>query len=911
MTFNNHNVAFFNLSPILFPMFIYENRAFLNHAMARHEKKLRLSNFPGGMIYALAACLSLLTAPAATIQSPAKAHPLAAIEADQSASPNVISLNTKSGRINLSAISFQYAHPSSYSDGGHAAPNVIDGKENTAWAIADSITNAWIEVSLGLFTRCDKILLTEYKHQIFSHVIEHYDGQSWKTLHRGGVIDPKGISFKPVIGGAIKVTILTKGGGGLAEIEAYDSGVYGSGTNPQPVVAIAPTDEPIGKSMKYVGLSGVHLLPDNNQPAWLKYFGINGVRSWYTATTHVKPDDLAHKAQVKDLQAFERCKAELRANPEHGTCINWDNLKNRSGTLFKQGQGSYAVDYAHTVFKKLNLAPICELNMGKWDETWQTAWQNWLTLYAWVYYLAREHEVSAFTYANEPEVFIGKISMETYVRSLQIHADAIRCAIEDVNRLHGKSLKPVFSAPVLAGSGTSDMARNMMRNLRTDYQGKKTGYDLVQLFDKHRYNARPRSFVAEIEEMQAMMKQESPVHAPLPIVYTEFNYSTGANWDKPGTAFTNDTPYVFRNMASVWGLCMEQGVHGMYLFRFADARVKGNNICQTLVREHDADTPAGSDRDIGDSSKNAEVMRLFAEGFQNERQLCKTVVNCPDRNYRPFTSFVPETGMYYIWAPQPNSLEDYPVTLDLSNLKVNVGGLVMIKEVSAAHFGEVVYACPIPQSRKLTFTQPKDSVWLIGITKDTHAREKVLPTHDAEVVQGASATHNYGKKTTMSIQQGTHGGTNHISFIKFNLSGHEVQHVTRAFLQLHGNLTRGVDEPFTILVYGLDKSHWTESTITAENAPGVCRTVSAVKQINFNSRPVAHMTFTKAATTCAVDVTDYLKEHPDQEVTFALIKEKKTPQDNYGAFTVTLNTKECPKADQQPSLELYRPRVNP
>ena len=850
--------------------------------------------------------LALVAAPKPAVRPPAQApgNPLAAVEAEQAGGGGMDRGNESGGRINLASISYHYAHPSSYADGGHAAPNAIDGSDRTAWVIARSVTQAWIEVSLGLSVPCNQLALKEPGKQIVAHEVEHYDGQAWRTLHRGGAINPAGFRFPTVTGGMFRVTIRTQGGGGLTEIEAYNPGGEPVRAAPARTVVITPTDEPAGRSMKYAGLSGVHLVPGNNQPAWLRYLGINGVRTWYTAATHVRAEDLFPGNPAPDLQEFDRRKAALRANPERDTSVDWAAIKARNATLYQHNQASYAVDYAHDIFKKLTLTTVCELNMGKWDATWQNSWKNWLTLYAWAYCLARDHEVSRFTYANEPETFINRITLDVFVRSLQIHADALRCAVEDVNRFHGKNLTPVFSAPVLAGSGTSDMAKSMMRNLRTDYHGRPAGHDLVQWFDKHRYNARPRSFVAEIDAMNEMMRAESPRRQALPIVYTEFNYSTGASWAKPETPYSNDTPGVFRNLASVWGLAMEQGVHGMYLFRFADERLKGNNVCSTLVREHDPDVPAGSERDIGDSTKNAEVMRLFAEGFQNERRLCKTSVRCPDLNYRAHAADAPEAGLYYLWMVQPNSSEDYPVSLDLSRLGVSPGGRVMIKEISDSHFGEVVQNLAIPQTRTLAMVQPRDSVWLASITRNPPQVERLLPSDDAEVIQGPAAR-NCGNQPVMSVQQGAAQGANHISFLKFDLGGRNPQNLTRALLQVHGRVSGGQGEPFTILAYGVEDDRWSESGITAMNAPAVYRTVSAVKTIGLNSRPVAHMTFSATQGTCAVDVTDYVREHPDGHVTFVLIKEKKTPADDFGKYTATLDTKECPDASRRPCLELW------
>jgi hypothetical protein len=851
------------------------------------------------LIMLASACIGCL--PAA-----ADGHPpdvLALVDADQSTHTGDPGQDGTDGRINLAAIAYHYTHASSYRDGSSPAPNAIDGKPETAWYLANTVTEAWVETSLGVPTPIDRIVLSEPRRLIRWHRVSIHDADGWRPLYEGKGLDPQGRSFPAVVAGALRIEIRTAGGGGLSEIA-----VYRAPSQPSPAGAgfiLRPEPRVVGTSMAYVGFSSVHIVDGENQAAWLRFMGVNGVRTWYTASRHVKKEDLRLGDPVTTVEDFARRRAAVRADPARCGVIDWETLARRSASRFVEKDSVFTVDHANLLLRRLGITPLCELNGGGWDENWQNAWRNWATLYAWVFHQARTAGVCHYEYANEPETFAFKLKPEIYVRSIQIYADAVRSAVEDVNRLHGTALKPVFVAPVLAGSGTSELARGMMRTLRTDFQGGRADPPLVQWFCKHRYNSRPRSYVAEIDEMNAMMRTESPDREALPIIYSEFNHSTGRMWARPETAFTCDTPVVFRNQASVWGLATSAGVKALYQFKFANHQRKSNSVCKTLVREHDPDVPAGSDADIGDSTKNAEVTRLFAEGFAQARPLLAPGCRSADINVVPLCSRDPASGRIHLWLPQPNSRRDYPISLDLGGLAIPPGALLQIKEVSAARFGETVLRTPVTD-KPFALVQPRDSVWLVGIEPRSCRLESIAPEADGEVRQGAEADGRFGKAPAMGVRQGS-DGNNRIAFIRFRLPADSAT-AQRVLLRVHGQALGPAGEAFDLLVYGSPAADWDERTLSARQAPAVCRTVSAMAKVDLTTRPVGHLSFVPGATKrdAWIDVTSYVSEHPGAAVTFILIKEKKYPDDDFQACTAEFATREAPQEGHRPVLELWR-----
>ena len=829
---------------------------------------------------------------------------LALVEADQSTHASVQGQDGPDGRINLAAIAYHYAHVSSYRDGGSAAPNAIDGKPATSWQVAKSITQAWITVGLGVATPINRIILSEPRRGIRWHRVSIHNADGWRPLYEGEGLDPAGRSFPTVMAGGLRIEIRTSGGGGLSEIVVHRDLAHPLPTGP--AVTLRPEPRVVGTSMAYVGFSSVNLVEGENQAAWLRHLGVNGVRTWYTASRHVRKEDLRLGEGVATVEDFARRRAAVRADPVGCGVIDWEAIARRAASRFTEGRANvYTVDHANLLLRKLGITPICELNGGGWDEQWQSAWRNWVTLYAWVFHQARTAGVRHYQYANEPETFAFELKPEIYVRSIQVYADAVHSAIADVNRLHGLSLTPVFAAPVLAGSGTSELGRNMMRTIRTDFQGGRADPPLVQWFCKHRYSTRPYSYVAEIDEMNAMMRAESPDREALPIIYSEFNHSTGRNWARPETTFTCDTPEAFRNQASVWGLASRAGAKAFYQFKFASELRKANSVCKTLVRDHDPGTPVGSARDIGDSTKNAEVTRLFAEGFAHARPLLDPGCRSADINVIPLCSRDPATGRIHLWLPQPNSRADYPLTVDLRGLGIPAGALLQIKEVSATRFGETVQRLPVTD-QPLALTQPRDSVWLIGVEPRPSRMEILPPEADGEVRQGAEAERCFGGTPVMGVRQGS-DGNNRISFIRFRLPA-DLATVRRVLLRIRGRAEGPAGEAFDHLVYGTPAADWDEQTLNARQAPAVCRTVSAVSKVDLDTRPVGHLSFMPgaAARTAWLDVTDYVTGYPGAAVTFVLIKEKKYPDDDFRACSTSFATREEAQESHRPALEVWR-----
>ena len=673
----------------------------------------------------------------------------------------------------------------------------------------------------------------------------------------------------------------------------HSRGRVSSGSG-KPDVIVTPMPTKIGRTMPWVGARASTLDPDNNEAAWLSYIRPNAVRTWNGAAIFQK---YVHKnyPSIKSLEDFEQQKASVRAGPEESKALLWKEW------MESETQASYKYEYG--VLKRLGMTVVNQTGPKDWPNNWEHNFRNWLITYMATYYLAKYHDVEVHQYGNEPDSYLNNYPDEIIALKLQLVSDAIHCAVADVNQRFNKKLNAEYAAPVLASNPLGKAAQVMMRNLRTDYRGRKMDHDLVQYYNRHRYNNRPRQNILEINQVTQMMLDESATGKALPQIFTELNYSTGRNWSRPDMTATSDSPEVFCSVASIWGKMMAtQNVHGIFLFKlYAPSTQWCNTVCYGFVRESDSQKARhpnkGDKTDIGYSTKNAEILRLFAEGFSNGHPLLKTEIDCDDMHFQAYTSYNTTNETYYLWTVQPNDSVNYEVGLDLSKLDVSPGAKVVVREVSDGAFGEVIFEGALPVNRRLRLMQPKQSAWLISIPKNrVHATKNYAPIADTSVRQGSYSENNYGNKSTLRVQRHSQSDNNHISFIKFKIDDIPKDDIHKVLLRMHGRRLSEHDfnDSFVFRVYGMVEDDWKELEMNAKNAPGVYNTVSAVRRgiASIEAPPVGHMSFTNQPGFSEIDVTNFVKEHKDQELTFLLIRELKLPDENTDFDWAELDSRE-------------------
>ena len=677
---------------------------------------------------------------------------------------------------------------------------------------------------------------------------------------------------------------------------------FGEETPPEVDAIVTPTTIPEGVTYEWAGFRSM-ADPATNSDAWLKYSETQAARSWIGSPRYMNPFVKPGK-EIESAEEFEEFKRQVRAAPETNDIVDMR-------AFLKARHAQLSAEFG--IYHALGINVINATGPKDWPDTLQDDFVNWAGCYALTYYLAKNHGVVAHQYGNEPDPFFNKSTDEQIARRLTLVADAVHCAIEDVNRDFKRDLKAVFSAPVLASDFTGRTARIMMRNLYTRYDGSKSPTPLFQLFNRHRYGGRPHQNALEVRQAKQMMQEEAG--EVLPQVFTELNYSTGGNWARPNITFLNDTPTVFTSIAGLWGWMMqEQGVHGIFVFKLNDPGVWSrpgtgpfsNTITYSMFPEQDAGATPAKKEQISYGSKNFEVSRLFGRGFHGSRPLLQTEVSCSDPEYRAWTTYAEDEGRYYVWSVQVDQFAGYEVEFDLGRLDLPPGALVTAETVSGARHGEMTLMLDLPENRKIRLRQPPQSALLLTAHQRPAQRETIYPEADATVIQGTQAGENFGKDTSLQVGRNGTSGANQISFLKFKLP-EATSGVQRAVLELHGQSrsAQAYDGGFLVRVYAVEKADWNEDGITAENAPLIYKTVSGLQKIDLENYPAGHVTCFATPSRLMIDVTRVVQEARKtnrEELDFVLIREINWPGENTDDVSAVFSSRED---GQELSPKLY------
>lgn len=680
------------------------------------------------------------------------------------------------------------------------------------------------------------------------------------------------------------------------------------GLSEQVDAVVTPTMNPVGMTYQWAGFRST-AIPATNIDAWLKYAETKAVRTWVGATRYmsmyVRPQE-----PIESPADFERCKALVRANPEANSIVAMRPFLNKH-------HESLSAEFA--TYKTLGISVINETGAKNWPDTIHDDFINWASCYALTYYLAKNFGVEAHQFGNEPDWYFDQSTDEQVRRRLTLMADAVHCAVDDVNRDCGSKLQAIFSAPVLAGDFQGRNARIMMRSLQTTYDGRQSKRPLFQLFNRHRYSGRPHQNALEVRQAKQMMLEEAG--EVLPQVFTELNYATGRHWGRPVTTFTNDTPEVFTSIGSIWGTMMqEQGVHGIFVFKLNDPDIWSwhdtgrfsNTVTYSMHREQDGDVAPKAIEQISYGTKNFEVCRLFSKGFHGSRPLLQTEIDCTDLEYRAWTAYDEASQRFFIWSVQTNEHEGYTLEFDLSALGLPAGALITAETVSGGRHGEVTTVLTLPESHRVRVSQAPLSGMLLTIHAQPLTRQALAPVADATVIQGDAAATNFGEEAWLRVgRQTSEAGApaSQITFLTFERpeGGNAIK---RAVLTLHGQstATHAYDGGFLFRVYAVPETGWEEKTLTAANAPNLCRTVSAVKAVDLEHFPVGHATCFREPATVSVDVTQAVEDarvDGRREVSLMLIRESHWPDERTNDVSAIFASREA-GPERAPTLHCWR-----
>jgi autotransporter-associated beta strand protein len=720
-------------------------------------------------------------------------------------------------------------------------------------------------------------------------------------------------------------------------------GHVGLGATATATVSVVNT--PGGVTPRYLGYNMGHYMPGSNTSAWLQYSGVNAYRFWASPGDYEPTDDRSPFGDgvtslgAADLTGFDfrknAVRADLRANPASSTYINWSYF-NANFDDTQSGRNKATLDYNLSQVQNLGVDVVMQItrsNAAQYQVAdWGGKWEQWQHYYAMAFYAAKNYDVQRYQMYNEPDLD-ADLPQSEWVLRLQLASDAVKSAIEDVNTVTGKKLSWSMYAPVAASTvGAIDTAgnewgRDALQANRTDYAGRPIAYDNFDTYDVHRYNSNGSSFTSDLGTFDSKIPGYNASGQNMPIAYTEFNrynsgtYSTRA--DGPDTAlnaveFAGIFPGAMR--ANTNGLA---GAKAMYAFKFSQTvwTSSSTDLDEKQKTGFNYVENDGSVYNITGSTRAAESMRLAAKAFKGERPRFQQTVSASDSTYDAASSLDRGRGNYYYLSVNRNTTSSRTVTLNLNDWNVPYGSVLSVQEVSGGSFGagkpSQFVTVPASGSKIVTFTQPSTSAWLLTAPTMTQSVVNLSPSADAQV-SNATPTTNFGLLTNAKVDRSAATSADDAAYLKFNITGQDRAKVGRAFLNITGVNSTDTEPVHVYGLLGSSWDNWTETGINWNNAPGLGlngATDAKLVGVGTNALPVGQLTWNAATEEWGIDVTEFVRTHPDLDLSFVLIRENRFDSDppapggaarpgDTDTSRVVINTREG-DVSSRPRLSLY------
>lgn len=648
-------------------------------------------------------------------------------------------------------------------------------------------------------------------------------------------------------------------------------------------ISVAPSV--VGTTPEIVGYNSGHFMPGGNVADMWRYSGVNGARVWPTPTVVEGADDGGGWGDgVNSESTFFGRRAILRNDPLNAAYINWPHFESRYQNNPTTDANIINLNHAFGSLKSMGIDPMVAINRTNsgypWDPAgtaagWADRWEHWQHYYTQAFYLSKNFDVHRFQMYNEPNLD-DDLTTSEYLERLQFASDAVQAAVTDVNRIYGKSLDPQMQGPVTAGGTTlypswgAPVVQNLHNTLTPEFR-------LIDTYAYQQYGAQPDTMYNQLLGLKNSVNVDAP-GSGLRFAVTEFNVHTAANFD--AIPETLDTPSKSTRLGAQLAQLANAQVDELYVFKFSQGPGDGaSGVKKNGTHYSDNDV---APYNVGGVTKGGEVVRLFAKSFAGAHELFSipNAAGTGATDFRISASRDNEQQRYYLFSAN-ESTSARALSLNLSEWDVELGSRIIVEEVSADRHGEVSHVLTVPANKIVTLPgtgQPAQSVMLFSIPQKKTAYEVTLAaTDDATVKAGSNANNAFGDSPNLYAKnEPTNPAARNVSFIKFNTGNIGASTIDQAILQVYGENT-GLSSQVLAHVYGLTNDAWNEATLNWNNAPNLAdsTTISLdsisenfIESVGSSAFFVGHFTGTAAERNLAIDVTRFLRDHPDQEVTF-------------------------------------------
>ncbi|HXI01144.1 MAG TPA: discoidin domain-containing protein [Sphingobacteriaceae bacterium] len=487
----------------------------------------------------------------------------------------------------------------------HPVRNVVDGNisRNSRWAASTNRAPHILEIDLQKYytineirvhsgimdseKRLDEMVQAAGFWSVKNYKLQYWDDSNWSDFPNAEVHENRlttGVfKFSPAVT-TFKIRMVVDDGEPISIMEIEAMGIVALDMPAPPTIiseikkqtlSTAPISATInvsnaivGKSMKFVGYNQGYYFPGSNVSGWLEYSNVNSLRVWASLNSFVPEIAVQVDKNLSSVEEFDKRKNELRINPENNRFINWGALTPLYDKPDSSSTNAMVYNYALSELKRLGIQVVLQMGSTDFNDSWGNKWKQWQRYYALAYHSARQGDVAMFAMQNEPNHrHSGPMKLDQWIGGMQIVSDAVKMAVEDVNKKYGKRLQGKFVGPVTAGQN-NDWWAGISKVIRTDYHGTTVDKDLLDIFSTHSYNSPAAGYESRINNIRKVISDNHPAGQPLPVAYTEIGRWMNAYLiDKDETM---DFPSLFTEWAGIYSNNMKNGGYGMWAFKFAN-----------------------------------------------------------------------------------------------------------------------------------------------------------------------------------------------------------------------------------------------------------------------------------------------------------------------------------------------------
>jgi hypothetical protein len=641
----------------------------------------------------------------------------------------------------------------------------------------------------------------------------------------------------------------------------------------------------LGSTPGSLAYNSGHFVPGSNTRDWWHYSGVTGARVFITASLIEPPSQIpGGSAGVTNQAAFLARRTALRANPLATNYVNWSYVTNQYGLTLEHGSNLLNVNYACSGLRHLAIRILVCItaSAGTFPITdandWAGKWSLWQHFYVQAFYLGHEFDIERYQMYNEPN--LDSLTQADYLQRLQLASDAVQSALADVNSLYGKALAPQFFAPVAAGTASSTYAswgRPVVTNRHTNFLGQADpNFWLIRHYDYHEYNSTPANFGANLASLNASLAADMSPEPRFPTAISEFNVHTASTFNT--MTETLDSPSQYARFGALVANLANNACDELYCFKFSQTLYSSTVPIKKNGMLYVDNTNAPCN--IGGITKAGEVWRLFAKAAPPGGNRLNLTKGSGTSGLDLLATYDPAAQMYHLFSANDSSEVD--VTLDVSAWNLPAGQRVLLQEVSETSYGGVKTLATLANNQIVAGTHGSNTVWMFSLpNRPLTPVQTVLAAEDAMVADGTNRALNYGSNSFCQVRNNsTNSNQRSAAFVKFHLPAVNKADLQFALLTVRASSING-GSPVQAHVYGLANNNWSQSAIAWANAPNLAQNIppgsnytnnfllgagdsaSMLGQLVADALPADH----------TVEVTDFVREAPGDDVSFLLARE--------------------------------------